>query len=202
MSKNIDDQIRELFAQVDEVAPEPPAVQVPEVSPFPWGKYVLAPAAAVIAFVLGTAVVLDAVGVDLGLGAAAGDGVDTIPDQRDDGPISLLVDLNLACGDLISAIQRTPGGASDETASQTLAAYIAILEDFETATVAAIDGVEAPDSLVISVGEVADIRAEVAVAVSRGSVGASERLSTIDDSLAALGADLADEGATTCGGIP
>ena len=201
MSKNLDDQIRELFARVDGVAPEPPEVQVPDAPPFPWVRYVMVPAAAVFVFVLGTAVVLDAVGVDLGLGAA-GDAADTIPDQRDDGPILLLVDLNLACDDLISAIERTPGGASDETASQTLAAYIAILEDFETTTLAAVDGVEAPESLVISVGEVADIRTEVTDAVSRGSVGASARLSAIDDSLAAIGEDLADAGATSCGGIP
>jgi len=113
MSPDIDDKIKQLFTEADRATPEPPNLPVLTRPAVNWWRVAVAPAAAVLILFAGTVAVLNAMGVEFGLGfAASGDAEEgAVPD--DSGFVLALADLNLACSEFGTAMDDA-GSVTDD----------------------------------------------------------------------------------------
>ena len=115
MSRDIDSKIKQLFTEADRASPEPPPLQGMEKPAPNWWRVAIAPAAAVLVLFAGTVAVLNAMGVEFGLGFAA-DSAGSEPAPADSGLVPTLADLNLACTELDRSIEASLAVVDDETA--------------------------------------------------------------------------------------
>ena len=217
MSERLDEQIRVLFAELDEVAPEaPPMPRVPLTpEPKPVWSRILVPASGVAVLILALGAVGQLVffsGSDSSADeastatssaeAAAAETPGPEAGTRPSGPVLALATLNLSCSRFVR---------ESEVA-------VPLLPDFSQGFLDALAGLDPPvgalvDSIVAVGGELADpgfdptasAAEDIKILVSDGASGpagtAEETFNIVVVGLGQLGVDLEDYGALDCVGL-
>ena len=203
MTTEFDDQIRALLAEADRAAPDPPDLPRLVQAPIDWRRWAVIPAAAVLALVLGTTLVLRILGVDLGLGFAASDSGAEVESGSDSDIAETLAELNLACAELDDQLDDIDPGPTDDTAAlrrlETMAEHLPVLAI--AIDEAARSRAEDP-TLGLLASSAGDLVEDTAIAAENGRQGAAARYDTLATDLVDLGQDLDEFGARTCADLP